>query len=164
MGRSGPRQFPQHARLLPGRACTTLMGLGLISKGGTHAGFECAQTQTTALIQSQRNEKGWLTSYNLRHNYTSPWRLSEGIQQGTQYLTSLQGYEASIRATLAKYFPSFVVEEWVEEKVGTIQTQLQSLLTDAESLQGRRVWERRPLATSITTNTSTNRQSQKLST
>ena len=62
------------------------------------------KAEVEALDTSSRETQGWLTSYNIRHNYTSPWRLSETVSGHANLLRSLADYKEKTSRTLSSIF------------------------------------------------------------
>ena len=62
------------------------------------------KAEVDALVTISRETQGWLTPYNIRHNYSSPWRLSEVLSGHTELLKSLSQYRDKTSKSLATVF------------------------------------------------------------
>ena len=71
------------------------------------------KTEVEALDTISRETQGWLTSYNIRHNYTSPWRLNEVLNGHSDLLTSLNQYREKTSRTLATVFDKSTVRFYI---------------------------------------------------
>ena len=67
------------------------------------------KSEVEALDTVSRETQGWLTSYNIRHNYTSPWRLTEVLNGHSDLLTSLNQYREKTSRTLSTIFDKSTV-------------------------------------------------------
>ena len=81
--------------------CVLCAGSEIYGAVGSLAHFK---VEVESLDTSSRESQGWLTGYNIRHNYSSPWRLSEAIG-GHEYLAkALREYAAKTSAALQKTY------------------------------------------------------------
>ena len=62
------------------------------------------KSEVEALDTTSRETQGWLTSYNIRHNYSSPWRLSETIGGHTYLVKALEDYKNRTAQCLKSVF------------------------------------------------------------
>ena len=67
------------------------------------------KSEVEALYTTSRETQGWLTSYNIRHNYTSPWRLSETIGGHTYLVQALEDYKNRTAHYLTSVFEKSTV-------------------------------------------------------
>ena len=67
------------------------------------------KAEVDALVTISRETQGWLTNYNIRHNYSSPWRLSEALNGHTELLKSLAQYKDKTSKTLSSVFDKATV-------------------------------------------------------
>lgn len=62
------------------------------------------KAEVDALVTISRETQGWLTNYNIRHNYSSPWRLTEVLNGHAELLKSLTQYKEKTSKSLASVF------------------------------------------------------------
>ena len=67
------------------------------------------KAEVDALVTISRETQGWLTNYNIRHNYSSPWRLSEVLNGHTDLQKSLAQYKEKTSKTLLSVFDKTTV-------------------------------------------------------
>ena len=67
------------------------------------------KSEVEALDTTSRETQGWLTSYNIRHNYSSPWRLSETIGGHTYLIQALEDYRNRTAHYLSSVFEKSTV-------------------------------------------------------
>jgi len=103
------------------------------------------KAEVDALVTISRETQGWLTNYNIRHNYSSPWRLSEALNGHTELLKSLAQYKDKTSKTLSSVFDKATVDEWVEQNIRPLQEKTEKLLQVVDKLTARNTWPRRPI-------------------
>merc|ERR1719187_1166057 len=62
-------------------------------------------------------KKGWLTKYNRRHNFSSPFRLDGVLEDWSRYQHEVVLLMKSARDALAEVFDHYTQSEWIEQKV-----------------------------------------------
>lgn len=118
-------------------------GSNLFSAVGNYMAL---QARVSTLYTDVAERHGWLTMYNVRHNFSSPWRLLQthvSVQQLLQELTTFRNSTAQI---LTQYFDHFVVDEWLEQKMDPLAEKMASLEHFVQNLVARDTWPRRPLS------------------
>ena len=81
-------------------------GFRIFGAVGTLARYKA---EVEALVTISRETQGWLTNYNIRHNYSSPWRLSEALSGHQELLKSLVQYKDKTSKTLSTVFEKATV-------------------------------------------------------
>ena len=69
------------------------------------------KAEVDALVTKSRETQGWLTNYNIRHNYSSPWRLTEVLNGHQELSKSLTQYKEKTSKTLSSVFEKTTVRE-----------------------------------------------------
>ena len=67
------------------------------------------KAEVDALVTMSRETQGWLTNYNIRHNYSSPSRLSEVLSGHAELLKSLIQYKDKTSKVLSTVFDKATV-------------------------------------------------------
>ncbi|KAK4296567.1 hypothetical protein Pmani_030960 [Petrolisthes manimaculis] len=88
---------------------------------------------------------GWLTPYNVRHNFSSPSRVREGTGELASLTAALRDVEDEAEAVLAQYLNPSTVIEWREQHLTPLNLTLTSLTNITHALLARTTWPRRPL-------------------
>lgn len=109
--------------------------------------YEYIRTNIETFYKTFSETRGWFTSYNIRHNFTSPFRLIEDHSLYTchQFLERLERFKNDTREVMNQYYDKFTIEEWLEQKVGPLEQKLNDLLKLIDSLMKTKVWPRRPI-------------------
>ena len=65
--------------------------------------------EVEALDTKSREIQGWLTAYNIRHNYSSPWRLTETVSTHAYLMKALKDYARNASKALQPVFDDATV-------------------------------------------------------
>ena len=109
------------------------------------ARYVVLQAKVDTLYTDVTQRHGWLTMYNVRHNFSSPWRLLEARSKGQQLVQELTAFRNSTVLIMAQYFDQFTVDEWLEQKVDPLTEKMASLQHFVQVLVARNTWPRRPI-------------------
>ena len=89
--------------------------------------------------------KGWMTSYSVRHNYSSPARVDELLRDFTYLSGSLNALARHTMDTLKNIYDVNTVSEWMEQKLLPLFEKMDRIRTDASILRSQTNWPIRPL-------------------
>lgn len=103
-----------------------------------------AEKETDDLIQSIRKAKGWMTDYNVRHNFSTPLRVDELMQEHPRIYHTITSLARSVKDALFDIFDDFTIAEWVEQNIYPYILSLEKIQKDSISLRARKIWPRRP--------------------
>ena len=67
------------------------------------------KSEVEALDTNSRETQGWLTAYNIRHNYSSPWRLTESVSTHAYLIKALKEYSKTTNKALQPIFDNATV-------------------------------------------------------
>ncbi|XP_034234108.1 hexosaminidase D-like, partial [Thrips palmi] len=104
-----------------------------------------AQREVRDYLHSVTKAKGWMTDYNVRHNFTSPLRIDELMMEQPRVYHSLVQLAHNANDALRDVFDAHTIAEWVEQRIYPDIKRLEQLAKDAAALKARKVWPRRPL-------------------
>ena len=65
--------------------------------------------EVEALDTNSRETQGWLTPYNIRHNYSSPWRLTETVSTHAYLIKALKEYSKTVSKVFQPTFDNATV-------------------------------------------------------
>ncbi|PSN37572.1 Hexosaminidase D [Blattella germanica] len=88
---------------------------------------------------------GWLSKYNIRHNFTSPMRVIDLHADVTQLSREVATFKNSTGLILLQYVDHYSAKEWLEQKLEPLQVEILSLEHAMQKLINRDTWPRRPL-------------------
>ncbi|XP_075222877.1 hexosaminidase D-like isoform X2 [Lycorma delicatula] len=103
------------------------------------------EREVAEMVNSVTKEKGWLTDYNVRHNFSSPLRVDELMIDHQRLYHSVTGLVRSAKEGLSEVFDMYTIAEWIEQRLYPMIIQLEQIERDATALKGPRTWPRRPL-------------------
>ena len=86
-----------------------------------------------------------MTSWNVRHSFSSPWRVQEIMRTASYLPGAVKELESQARRVLARFIEPWSVSEWVEQHTGVLADKLSQLAEIARKLTDRTVWPRRPV-------------------
>lgn len=110
------------------------------------ANYVTLQAQVDSLYTDMTQRHGWLTMYNVRHNFSSPWRLLEALANAQRLVRELKAFKYSTELIMEQYFDQFTVNEWLEQKVDYLTEKMVSLQNFIQALVARDTWQRRPIS------------------
>jgi len=102
------------------------------------------ETEVSEYLNKVEKKKGWLTSYNIRHNMSSPFRIDEGLEDWSRYQHEVVSLMRNAKEALSEMFDHYTVGEWVEQKVYPLYSRLSHLRSEADGLRQVRNWPSRP--------------------
>ncbi|KAF4532890.1 hypothetical protein B566_EDAN001494 [Ephemera danica] len=89
--------------------------------------------------------QAWLTAYNVRHGFSSPWRIAEALVKQPFLMSALDSHRNSSQRILSQYLDTSAVNEWLEQRIEPLHRKMSGLQRDARTLMSRTHWPRRPL-------------------
>lgn len=100
-------------------------------------------------ISDTTKHKGWLTEYNVRHNFSSPMRVNELLREFSYHNSSLQMLlDAAVKA-LSEVYDDYTVNEWIELNIYPFMKTMKQMWDDGMRLKNYDVWPRRPLPKAV---------------
>lgn len=88
---------------------------------------------------------GWVSDYNIEHNFVSPQHAEQGLQDLTMLLFDYGKVMNEAETALSDVFDEYTVKEWIAFNVKPTHTKLQKLHASVTKLQKIKYWPRRPL-------------------
>ncbi len=87
--------------------------------------YDTVEQETFAFLKKAQKEQAWLTEYNFRRNFTSPFRIDEGMEEFASNLNAITNLVRQAKQTLSDVFDEFTVAEWIEQKLWPLLKDLQ---------------------------------------
>ncbi|XP_014275818.1 hexosaminidase D isoform X1 [Halyomorpha halys] len=106
--------------------------------------FNNAEKEAKELIEMIRKQKGWMTEYNVRHNFSTPLRIEELMQEHSRIYHSMTSLGRVARESLSDIFDFYTIGEWVEQNIYPYVSELEEIQRDAMALKARHIWPKRP--------------------
>lgn len=109
-------------------------------------------TERLVLLERDVNEffdkvnrkKGWLTQYNKDHQFGSPFRIDELLEDWSRYQHETASLMRTASTALLEVFDYHTEGEWVEQKLYPIYKKLSKLRQEADDLKLKKSWPKRP--------------------
>ncbi|KAI5706371.1 hypothetical protein M8J75_007483 [Diaphorina citri] len=106
--------------------------------------FNSLQREIADFTNQIDKKRSWLTTYNVRHNFSSPLRVDELLLDHPRlYHSSISMLHSAID-NLQSVYDNFTVAEWIEQNIWPLIEKLDKIQSDGANLKQRKVWQRRP--------------------
>lgn len=102
-------------------------------------------TETRQYLDDVKFKRGWLTPYQIKHNFSSPARVAEIIEDAARLKNTLTALVNDANDAMADVYDEWTINEFVKQKIDPMITDLQYLQGKAEILMAMHSWPRRPL-------------------
>uniref|UniRef100_A0A182NCW9 Uncharacterized protein n=1 Tax=Anopheles dirus TaxID=7168 RepID=A0A182NCW9_9DIPT len=103
------------------------------------------KTETEEYTDAIRQRRGWLTDYNIRHNFSSAARVDDLLGENYRLLNSVSNLARTAASTLAEVYDHWTYGEFIEQRIFPMLEELKRLERAGDGLKRRRVWPQRPL-------------------
>ncbi|KAF5292454.1 hypothetical protein FQA39_LY14001 [Lamprigera yunnana] len=90
-------------------------------------------------------QKAWLTTYNIRHNYSLPLRIDELTADLPRLYHSLLALNRAAYDTMNDTFDYYTISEWIEQKIYPYVIELEKIQNHTVVLKSVKSWPSRPL-------------------
>ncbi|XP_069689508.1 hexosaminidase D-like [Periplaneta americana] len=104
------------------------------------------RARVNALHEELTEQRAWLTPYNVRHNFSSPWRVLESHSTQQRLVRELVDLRNATMRVLGQYFDRYTTQEWLEQRVDPLEDKLGRLQSASARLLAWDTWPRRPLS------------------
>lgn len=102
-------------------------------------------TETREYLDSLKFKRGWMTPYNIRHNFSSPIRVDELTIDATRLKYSLSTLANNAEEAMNDIYDNWTKKEFVELHIKPLIDELTEIENKAMILTKFKVWPRRPL-------------------
>ena len=96
-------------------------------------------------IEKVTRSRGWITDYNRRHNFSSPMRIDEDLEELPVRMHSVRALIKSTQEAFLDWFDEWTTGEWIEQQIWPMLNKLETIQKEAESMKEIRSWPARPL-------------------
>lgn len=102
-------------------------------------------TETREYLDALKFKKGWMTEYNIRHNFSSPIRVGELTADATRLKNSLSSLANNAEKAMQDVYDEWTVKEFIELHMKPLMDELRQIEVKGSILLKFKVWPRRPL-------------------
>jgi len=102
-------------------------------------------TESREFIDSVKYSRGWLSDYNIRHNFSSSTRILELLEDQPRLQASLTNLARSLAEAMEEMYDHWTIGEYIEQRVYPIINELKNLERAGDSLRMRKIYPVRPL-------------------
>lgn len=96
-------------------------------------------------LRMTKRHKGWLTEYNVRHNYSLPLRVDELTSDLPRIYHGLISLARTAADCMNEVFDEFTIAEWIEQKIYPFVIELERIQNQSSILKTVDNWPSRPL-------------------
>lgn len=86
-----------------------------------------------------------MTNYNVEHEFSSPLRVDELMNDHSRIYRSLLSMIRPFQESLTGIFDKYTISEWIEQRVYPMIKELEKIQKEAHALKGKKTWPKRPL-------------------
>ncbi|XP_064079928.1 hexosaminidase D-like [Macrobrachium nipponense] len=97
------------------------------------------------MMKEAEETGGWLTKYNIDHNFSPPKRIREATVDLRRLTFGLSDLREEALGVLSQYHDTATVSEWIEQHLVPLNLTLTNLAQTTERLLSVSTWPRRPL-------------------
>lgn len=102
-------------------------------------------TETREYLDDVKYKRGWLTPYHIKHNFSSPARVEQQIEEAGRLKNTLTALVNDARDALAEVYDEWTIGELVEQAINPLIVDLAYLQKETAKLTSINSWPRRPL-------------------
>lgn len=102
-------------------------------------------TEVRQYLENVNFKRGWITAYQIKHNFSSPIRIEELISDAIRFDSSLKSLTKNAAESMNDVYDQWTIDEFVEQTIDPLIEELSLLQKHANQLMSVRTWPRRPL-------------------
>lgn len=96
-------------------------------------------------ILATKKNRGWMTNYNVEHEFSSPLRVDELMNDHSRIYRSLLSMIRPFQESLTGIFDKYTISEWIEQRIYPMIKELEKIQKEAHNLKAKKTWPKRPL-------------------
>ncbi|KAF2366864.1 Glycoside hydrolase family 20 catalytic domain, partial [Trinorchestia longiramus] len=98
-----------------------------------------------AKMYANPHVKGWVSEYNIQHNFASPQHVEQGLQDLATMLFEVRKLKTDAEKVLSEVYDEYTVHEWLEQNLLKLLNDLTELHKTCLNLLSITNWPRRPI-------------------
>ncbi|XP_025194416.1 hexosaminidase D [Melanaphis sacchari] len=92
-----------------------------------------------------KKNRGWMTSYNVEHEFSSPLRVDELMNDHSRIYRSLLSLVRPFQESMTGIFDKYTISEWIEQRIYPMIREMEKIHNEARELKSKKTWPKRPL-------------------
>lgn len=104
-----------------------------------------SESETHEFLRTTKRHKGWMTDYNVRHNYSLPLRVDELTADLPRVYHGVTSLIRSAVDSMVDIFDEYTIAEWIEQKIYPFMIELEKIQNQSVALKSVETWPPRPL-------------------
>ncbi|CAH1118945.1 unnamed protein product [Phaedon cochleariae] len=107
--------------------------------------FNSLEIEAKEYLDVTKRQKGWMTSYNVRHNYSLPLRVEELTIELPRMYHGMISLARSGVESMTDIFDNYTISEWIEQKIYPYVLEFEKIQNASVVLKSVNHWPSRPL-------------------
>ncbi|CAH0555240.1 unnamed protein product [Brassicogethes aeneus] len=103
------------------------------------------EKETNEYLHLTKKQKGWMTDYNIRHNYSLPLRVEELTNELPRVYHGMISLARSAADAMLDIFDGYTISEWIEQHIYPYIIELETIQNQSLALKSVNQWPSRPL-------------------
>ncbi|KAJ8986020.1 hypothetical protein NQ317_013904 [Molorchus minor] len=103
------------------------------------------ELETREYLDITKHQKGWMTAYNVRYNYSLPLRVEELTADLPRIYHGMVSLARSTVDAMVDVFDNYTISEWIEQRIYPYILALETLQNQSIALKSVNHWPSRPL-------------------
>ncbi|KAB0790321.1 hypothetical protein PPYR_12458 [Photinus pyralis] len=103
------------------------------------------ENEVVEYLKVTQQQKGWLTAYNVRRNYSLPLRIDELTSDLPRIYHSLLALNRAVVDSMNDIFDHYTIGEWIEQRIYPYIVELEKIQNQTTILKTVNSWPSRPL-------------------
>lgn len=107
--------------------------------------LQSAEMEALEYLRTTKRNKGWLTEYNIKRNYTLPLRVDELTSELPRVYHGLVALIRNAFDAMNDIYDYYTITEWIEQRIYPYVIEIENLQNVTAKLKEVNVWPSRPL-------------------
>lgn len=107
--------------------------------------LQTTENEALEYLKLTNRQKGWMTAYNVRHNYSLPLRVDELTSELPRVYHGLIALARSAVEAMSDVFDEYTITEWIEQRIYPYIIDLEKIQNNSFILKNINTWPARPL-------------------
>ena len=107
--------------------------------------LDSVRREVDSYVEKVTRSRAWISDYNRRHNFSSPMRIDEDLEEMPSKLHSVTTLIKTAKEALTEWYDEWTVGEWIEQHLWPLLSKLETIQKESETMKKFKFWPVRPL-------------------
>ena len=107
--------------------------------------FNIQKTEVDKLYTAVTEDSAWMSSWHVKHSFSSPWRVREILKTSRYLPQSVRELETQARRVLPHFISNASTVEWIQQNIHPLAFKLDIIANLEKNLTSQDSWPRRPI-------------------